>query len=57
MGPKLGVSVPISFGLPILAVGLALVIAAARTGSTLFWILGGVGLLGGAMLFATGKSL
>jgi hypothetical protein len=49
--------VPISFGLPIIAVGLALVIAAARTDSTLFWILGGVGLVGGALLFATGKSL
>lgn len=56
-GPDLGVSVPISFGLPLGVVGLFLVITAASTGSTLFWILGGVLLIAGALLFASGKRL
>ncbi len=56
-GPALNVSVPISFGLPLLAVGLALIAAALTTGLILFWIFGGIGLVTGAALFASGKRL
>ena len=56
-GPGLNVSVPISFGLPLLVVGLALVVAAASSGRLLFWVLGGLLGLGGAALFASGKRL
>jgi hypothetical protein len=49
--------VPISFGLPLIAVAIALVVAAASSGSVVLWIAGGVlGVLGVA-LFATGKRL
>jgi fucose permease len=57
MGSNLGISVPISFGLPLMVVGLALVIAAARVDSTLFWILGLAGMGLGLLLFSTGKTL
>ncbi len=56
-GPSLNVSVPISFGLPLLAVGLVLVAAALTTGLTVFWIFGAIGLVAGALLFASGKRL
>lgn len=59
-GPTMGdmnISVPISFGLPIMVVGLALVIAASNTGRGLFWVLGLGGMALGAILFATGKRL
>lgn len=63
-GPTLGgadskknVSVPISFGLPLLVVGGFLLLTASSTGSALFWILGGAGLGLGLILFASGKTL
>jgi hypothetical protein len=56
-GPGLNVSVPISFGLPLIVVGLALLFAATTTGRALYWVLGGVALAGGLALFATGKRL
>jgi hypothetical protein len=56
-GPGLNVSVPISFGLPLIVVGIALVAAAASRGNIVFWITGGVALGGGVLLFATGKRL
>jgi hypothetical protein len=56
-GPGLNVSVPISFGLPLIVVGLALVVAAASSGRLFFWVLGGLLGLGGAALFASGKRL
>jgi len=56
-GPGLNVSVPISFGLPVIVVGIALVAAALTTGNLVFWITGGVALAGGILLFASGKRL
>jgi hypothetical protein len=40
-GPRTGVSVPVSIGLPLIVVGLALLLA-ATTGRAIFWISGGV---------------
>jgi hypothetical protein len=57
MGPRTNVSVPISFGLPLLAVGISLVVAAARTGSTVLWISGAVALALGLVFFSSGKTL
>jgi hypothetical protein len=51
------VSVPISFGLPVVVVGIALVAAAITTGALVFWITGILALAGGVLLFATGKRL
>ena len=56
-GTRMNVSVPISFGLPVLAVGLALLFAAVRTDRALFWVLGLLGLAIGAVLVASGKRL
>jgi hypothetical protein len=56
-GPGLNVSVPISFGLPLVVVGIALVAAAVTTGQVVFWITGAVALGAGILLFATGKRL
>jgi hypothetical protein len=56
-GPRLNVSVPISFGLPLIVVGLALVVTAAQNDNVLFWVFGGIGLIGGIALFASGKRL
>jgi len=56
-GPKLGVSVPISIGLPLAIVGLFLVVTAVGTGRLLFFFIGGVCALAGALLFAFGKRL
>jgi hypothetical protein len=56
-GPGLNVSVPISFGLPLVVVGIALIAAAFNSGSLVFWITGGVALGGGVLLFASGKRL
>lgn len=56
-GPGLNVSVPISFGLPLVVVGIALIAAAVASGGTIFWITGGVALLAGILLFASGKRL
>jgi hypothetical protein len=56
-GPGLNVSVPISFGLPLVVVGVALIAAAAASGSVVFWIAGAVSGIGGILLFASGKRL
>ena len=56
-GPRLNVSVPISFGLPLIAVAIALVVAAANSGSVVLWIAGAVTGVLGIALFATGKRL
>jgi hypothetical protein len=56
-GPGLNVSVPISFGLPLVVVGIGLIAAAFSSGSIVFWIAGGISLAGGVLLFATGKRL
>jgi len=56
-GPGLNVSVPISFGLPLVVVGIALLAAAVASGGTAFWIAGAVLTLAGVLLFASGKRL
>ncbi|MFL5908601.1 MAG: hypothetical protein ACJ75Z_13520 [Solirubrobacterales bacterium] len=56
-GPGLNISVPISFGLPLLVVGIALIAAAAASGAVIFWIGGGVCAVAGIILFASGKRL
>jgi hypothetical protein len=56
-GSGLNVSVPISFGLPLLVIGLFLGFTAAQNGSVLFWVLGGLCLVAGVALFASGKRL
>ena len=56
-GPGLNVSVPISFGLPLVVVGIALVAAALASGHAVLWIGGAVALLAGVLLFASGKRL
>ena len=50
-------SVPISFGLPLIAVGLALIVVGINSDTALFWVAGAVVLAGGLGLFATGKRL
>ena len=56
-GRSTGVSVPISIGLPLIAVGIALIVAASRRGGAGYWISGSVVLALGLGLFATGKRL
>jgi hypothetical protein len=56
-GPGLNVSVPISFGLPLVVVGIALIAAAIASGGAVFWITGAVALIAGVLLFASGKRL
>jgi hypothetical protein len=56
-GPGLNVSVPISFGLPLVVVGIALIAAAVTTGNIIFWVTGAIALAAGILLFATGKRL
>jgi hypothetical protein len=56
-GPRTGVSVPVSIGLPLIVVGLALLLAATTTGRAIFWISGGVIMAVGVALFASGKRL
>jgi hypothetical protein len=56
-GPGLNVSVPISFGLPLVVVGIALIAAAFASGGVVFWITGAVALAAGVLLFASGKRL
>jgi hypothetical protein len=56
-GPGLNVSVPISFGLPLVVVGIALIAAAVASDSPAFWIIGGAAMLAGILLFASGKRL
>jgi len=56
-GPGLNISVPISFGLPLVVIGIALVAAALSTGRVVFWVTGLVAAGAGVLLFATGKRL
>jgi hypothetical protein len=56
-GPALGVSVPISVGLPLIVVGLALLLAGLSTNKLIYWILGGGILAAGLSLFASGRRL
>jgi hypothetical protein len=56
-GPGLNVSVPISFGLPLVVVGIALIAAAVTSGSIVFWVTGGIAGAAGILLFASGKRL
>ena len=56
-GPGLNVSVPISFGLPFVVVGIALIAAAVTSGRLVFWVTGAVAMLAGVLLFASGKRL
>ena len=56
-GPGLNVSVPISFGLPLVVVGIALIAAAVTSGALVFWIAGLIAGVGGILLFASGKRL
>jgi hypothetical protein len=56
-GPGLNVSVPISFGLPLVIVGIALIAAAVTSGGVLFWVAGTVATALGVILFASGKRL
>jgi hypothetical protein len=56
-GPGLNVSVPISFGLPLVVVGIALIAAAFASGGMVFWVTGAVALAAGVLLFASGTRL
>jgi len=56
-GPKLNISVPISFGLPLIVVGAVLLAAGLATDGILFLALGAVFLIAGVALFASGKRL
>lgn len=57
-GPRYGVSVPVSIGLPLLVIGgFVLITAVTRGGSAVFWGFGIVVTLAGALLFATGKRI
>jgi hypothetical protein len=56
-GPGLNVSVPNSFGLPLVVVGIALIAAAVTSGGVLFWVAGAVAMALGVILFASGKRL
>jgi hypothetical protein len=56
-GPRLGVSVPVSFGLPLLVVGLFVLIGALRADSQVLLLLAVVLTVGGVALLASGKRL
>jgi hypothetical protein len=56
-GSKTGISVPISFGLPLIVVGLFLLVTGVTTGGIFLLVLGGVALVAGVILFASGKRL
>jgi hypothetical protein len=56
-GRKLGVSVPISIGLPLLIIGLFVLITAVTTGRPIWFLLGGVAFALGVLAFASGKRL
>jgi hypothetical protein len=56
-GPGLNVSVPISFGLPLVVIGIALIAGALAADSAVFWITGGIATVAGVVLFASGKRL
>ncbi len=56
-GPRLGVSVPVSFGLPLLVVGLFVLVAALRADSLVLLLLAGILAVAGVALLASGKRL
>jgi hypothetical protein len=56
-GPRLGVSVPISFGLPLMVVGLFVLVAALRGGSLALGVLAAFLAVVGVALLASGKRL
>ena len=56
-GPRLNVSVPISFGLPLIVVAIALVVGGLNSGSVVLWVAGAVTGVLGLVLFASGKRL
>lgn len=56
-GRRTGISVPISFGLPLIVIGLFLLITGATTGGAFFLVFGGLALVAGVALFASGKRL
>jgi hypothetical protein len=56
-GPGLNVSVPISFGLPLVVIGIALLAGALAAGSAVLWITGAIAMAAGVLLFASGKRL
>ena len=56
-GPKMGVSVPISMGLPFLIVGAFIVFTAINTDRMFLFIVGGAAMVLGAALMASGKRL
>ena len=56
-GSKTGISVPISFGLPLIVIGLFLVVTGVTSGGLFFLVLGGLILAVGVALFASGKRL
>jgi hypothetical protein len=57
LGPRLNVSVPISFGLPLVVVGVTLIAAGAASDIPIFLITGFAATVGGVLLFASGKRL
>ena len=56
-GSKLNVSVPISFGLPLIVVGAFVIVTAIGTERLFMYAIGGVLLVAGLLLFASGKRL
>jgi hypothetical protein len=56
-GSNLNISVPISFGLPLIVVGLFLTVTGLTSDRPVLLILGGIGFVAGAVLFASGKRL
>jgi hypothetical protein len=57
LGRSTGVSVPISFGLPLIAVGIALVVAGINSDRIGFLVAGVVVLVAGVASFGSGKRL
>jgi fucose permease len=57
LGRSTGVSVPISFGLPLIVVGIALIAAGINSDRTGFLIAGAVVLAAGLGLFGSAKRL
>jgi hypothetical protein len=57
LGRSTGVSVPISFGLPLIALGIALVVAGINGDRGAFLVAGVLVLAAGLGMFASGKRL
>jgi hypothetical protein len=56
-GSRLNISVPISFGLPLIVVGLFVLFTGVSHDKIALIAVGAVALLGGLLLFASGKRL